>query len=140
MKTLPLVAVGAAALLNLCLPINQASAMGGNSSTASPSSVPAVPASGVTAPEKSIAKKLAKLTSALTLTADEQTKILPILQQEAAEIKALRANTSLSKEDHAAKLKAIHLDAKTKIAAVLSPDQQKKFADMGPGHRKQANS
>jgi hypothetical protein len=133
MKHTNLLAIGLSTLLTLSLPLHQAGAMG-------PSGGPtnATPTSAGDHPGKSVEKKLAKLTAALNLTAEEQAKIIPILEQEAAQVKALHADQTLSKTDHAAKLKQVHADTKLKIAAVLNADQQKKFADMGPGHRSSA--
>ena len=73
---------------------------------------------------------LQMLTKRLDLTADEQAKIKPILDTEQTDMQANRQNTALSQEDRRAKNKEIRDAANTQINAVLTPDQQTKFAAM----------
>ena len=71
---------------------------------------------------------LEKLTTALTLTSDQQTQIKPILDTERASMQAARSDTTLSQEDKMSKMKDARDTANTAINAILTPDQQTKFA------------
>jgi Spy/CpxP family protein refolding chaperone len=73
---------------------------------------------------------LNNLSKELNLTDDQKAKIKPILGNEAAQMKALREDTSLSREDRRAKFSDIQKKASDDIKAVLNPDQQKKYDDM----------
>lgn len=73
--------------------------------------------------------KLAKLTEKLNLTKDQQEKIKPILDKEAADMKAIDKN--LSKEQKMAKFQEIRKNTKEEINKVLTPEQQKKYGEMG---------
>lgn len=70
------------------------------------------------------------LTEKLGLTPDQQAKVKAIFEASHAQVKAIRSDTSLSKEDKRAKLKAIHDSNNTQIRALLTPDQQQKFDAM----------
>jgi Spy/CpxP family protein refolding chaperone len=71
---------------------------------------------------------LQRLTTALTLTSDQQTQIKPILETEVSTMQGIRADTSLSREDRMSKMKDARDTANTAINAILTPDQQTKFA------------
>ncbi len=75
-------------------------------------------------------ERLNNLSKELNLTDDQKAKIKPILGNEAAQMKALREDTSLSREDRRAKFSDIQKKASDHIKAVLNPDQQKKYDDM----------
>jgi hypothetical protein len=70
------------------------------------------------------------MAQALELTGDQQEKIKPILESEASQMQELRANTSLSQEDRMAKMKEIRQSTASQINPILTPDQQKKYAEM----------
>jgi Spy/CpxP family protein refolding chaperone len=72
-------------------------------------------------------KELADLTTKLTLTADQQAKIKPILTDESTKIHAAKKASTGSADDAKAKSKAIRTDANQQIRALLTPDQQKTF-------------
>ena len=76
------------------------------------------------------AMMLQRLTTALDLTADQQAKNKPILEAETTQMQANRQDASLTQPDKMAKNKAIREDANTQINAILTPDQQTKFAAM----------
>ena len=105
------------------------------SASASPSMSSGAPVAAETKSDKSVGKKLEKLTSSLALTADQQGRIKPVLEQESAQVREVRADKTMAKTDRSAKLKTIHADTKARIASLLTPEQQKKYASMGPGHR-----
>lgn len=75
----------------------------------------------------SVDDRLAALTKDLTLTAEQQAKIKPILQDQADKIKALMADTTVAQADRRTKMKAIRDAANTAIKAVLTPEQSTKF-------------
>jgi len=75
-------------------------------------------------------KELAELTQTLTLTNDQQAKIKPILADEASKIHGGKKAAAGPDADAAkARNKAIRDDANKQINALLTPDQQKLFAE-----------
>lgn len=82
-------------------------------------------------------QKLQRMTQQLNLTADQQTKIKPILEQEQQQVQTLHGDTSMSQPDRMSKMQQIHQDTNDQIKSVLTPDQQQKFTQMqdrhGPG-------
>jgi periplasmic protein CpxP/Spy len=73
---------------------------------------------------------LQKLATQLQLTDDQKAKIKPLLQEQYTQLKSVHDDTSLSDEQKKAKMKAIHQDYHSQIQAVLTPEQQKKYAAM----------
>ena len=71
---------------------------------------------------------LEKLTTALDLTADQQAKIKPVLDDAHSQMMTMRQDTSMSQDDKMAKMKDVWTNANSQIEAVLTPDQQTKFA------------
>lgn len=63
----------------------------------------------------------------LQLTADQKEKLKPIMQDETQKLKALRQDTSLSKQDKAAKIKTIHEETNAKVKPILTADQLEKW-------------
>lgn len=78
----------------------------------------------------SVDDRLAALTKALTLTADQQAKIKPILQDQTDKMKAVFADTTVQQADKRAKMKEIRDAANTAIKAVLTADQAKTFDEL----------
>jgi Spy/CpxP family protein refolding chaperone len=78
------------------------------------------PASGV----------LQLLSEKLSLTDAQKDAIRPILAAEPNEIKAVHLDSSLSSEQKLAKIKEIRDSNREKINALLTPEQQKIFAEM----------
>ena len=74
--------------------------------------------------------QLARLTTELSLTADQQAQIKPIPDTLHTTIQTTRADNSLARPDQMAKIKEAHETANTAINALLTPDQQTKFAAM----------
>ena len=90
-----------------------------------------------TVPGKAGARKMADprrrllyLATRLDLTEEQQQRILPLLQDEAVQMKALRDDTSLDRKARWAKMKPIRTATIDKVRAVLTPDQQQKFDEM----------
>lgn len=70
----------------------------------------------------------ANLAQELNLTADQKTKVQPILDNATAQMKAIRTDTSLSREDQRAKFGQIVQAAMAQIGPLLTPEQQKQLA------------
>lgn len=73
---------------------------------------------------------LQKVATELNLTDDQKAKIKPILQDEYNQLTAVHEDASLSQDQKLAKAREIHETAKSQIQAVLTPEQQTKFAEM----------
>ncbi len=71
---------------------------------------------------------LARLTKELDLTDDQQAKIKPILETFHTQAQSVHQDTSLSPEDRRSKMKDARETLNSQINAVLTPDQQTKFA------------
>jgi len=76
--------------------------------------------------------QLNRLSEALTLTDDQKAKIKPILEAQYKERTAISENQSLSQEDRGAKMRELNTSTQAKVKAVLTPEQQKKYAELQP--------
>jgi Spy/CpxP family protein refolding chaperone len=70
------------------------------------------------------------LTTKLDLTADQQTKIKSILDENHQQMRATMNDQSLSKEDKHAKMKSMHDSIHAKVREVLTDEQKPKFDAM----------
>jgi Spy/CpxP family protein refolding chaperone len=75
-------------------------------------------------------ERLQELAKKLNLTDDQKQKLRPILQDEAKQMQAVRADTSMTKQQKMEKAKDINESFKPQISAVLTPEQQKKWEEM----------
>src|SRR5215469_5854572 len=75
-------------------------------------------------------QRLQRMTQSLNLTEDQQAKIKPILDNESTQMQSLRSDSSLSQEDRMAKMKQIRENTTSQINPILTPDQQKQYAEM----------
>ena len=75
------------------------------------------------APSQYFSMKLQNLSDKLNLTQDQQTKIRPILSQEAGEAGQVMGNPVLSKEDQFNRVEKIVQSSDKKLRPFLSPDQ-----------------
>lgn len=76
----------------------------------------------------------------LNLTADQTSKLEPILADQQQKMAALRSNTSLTPDQRREQFRSIHKDTQTQLASVLTPDQLQQLRSMhrGPhGQRQQ---
>ena len=71
---------------------------------------------------------LEHMTKTLNLTADQQAKVQPILDQAKPQIRAIH-------HDAMQKAGAVMDDAMSKIRPLLTPEQQKKFDDLKAAHQ-----
>ena len=73
---------------------------------------------------------LQRLDKALTLTDEQKTKIKPILEDQTKQLKALRENAGEDRKGAAAQARKLTEEMNAKIKALLTPEQQTKFAQM----------
>ena len=71
-----------------------------------------------------------RLDKVLTFTDEQKTKVKAIYEDQAKQLKALRADASGDRKEAAAKARKINDDTNTKIKAILTPEQQTKFTEM----------
>ena len=71
-----------------------------------------------------------KMMQELNLTDAQKAKLKPIMEGQRDKVKALRADTTLDQKAKRAKMKAMRADMEQQVNAILTPDQQKKLADM----------
>jgi protein CpxP len=72
-------------------------------------------------------QRLAHMTKRYKLTADQQSQIKPILQDEQQQMQSMRSDTTSSREDKMAKMKSTHEASSQKIEAVLTDEQKQKY-------------
>ena len=85
----------------------------------------------------SVDDQLKNLTDKLNLTADQQAKVKPILQDTQTQAQAVMKDSSLSQDDRRAKMRSLHESSSAKIRDVLNDDQKKKFDDWQQEMRRQ---
>lgn len=75
-------------------------------------------------------QQLARMTRQLDLTNAQQDKIKPILEKQQKEMRSLRQDTSMSRQERFAKFREIHKKTFAKIRPILTPKQQKELKQM----------
>ena len=78
-----------------------------------------------------------KMMAELNLTDAQKAKLKPIMEATRAQMKAMREDTTMSREDKMAKMKAMRATNETKINAILTPTQQKKLAELKAARKAQ---
>jgi len=73
----------------------------------------------------------------LQLTDAQKAKLQPIIQEEMSQIEAVRNDSTLTMDQKVEKVRQIKQTEFPKIQAVLTPEQQKKLADMQERARQQ---
>lgn len=81
--------------------------------------------------------KMGKMSTALSLTDVQKAQIKPILLSTREQVKAIKADTTLTPADRKAKMKAIRKGSMAQIRPLLTADQQQKMKAMR-GHHKAA--
>ena len=71
--------------------------------------------------------KVQAVAQQLQLTPDQKVKVLPILEQEAPKLEAIKNNSSLSGMEKMKQLRAIHAETAPELQRILSPAQYQKF-------------
>ena len=69
-------------------------------------------------------ERMARLTQALNLTAEQQQKIRPVLEQAQQQMQALAADNATPMADRQVKAQAIRENVRSQIDAVLTPEQK----------------
>jgi Spy/CpxP family protein refolding chaperone len=72
-------------------------------------------------------RRLEHLTLELTLTAEQQARIKPILEGEFAQLEKVRGNDALNRDERRARLQELNLATYEEIKPVLTPEQLKKY-------------
>ena len=75
----------------------------------------------------SVDDQVAAMTDQLNLTADQQAKIKPLLQDQHDQMQTLMKDTSLSPDDRRAKARSVHQSTVAKVREILNDDQKKKY-------------
>jgi len=75
-----------------------------------------------------------KMAQRLNLSADQTTKLEPILANRDQKAAALRGNTALSPQDMKMQMQAIHKETRQQLNAVLTPEQMQQLKTMRRGH------
>jgi len=70
------------------------------------------------------------LTKKLNLSADQQAKLKPILEDQRKQMEAIRNDSSLAREDKFSKMQSLRQSSDTEIKGILNEDQQKNFDKM----------
>src|SRR5262249_44135939 len=73
---------------------------------------------------------VSKMSDKLSLSADQRNKITPIITDRQAKLKALNANTSLSRPQRLRQMRSIFESSDSQINAILTPEQQQKYTQM----------
>lgn len=76
------------------------------------------------------ARQIQMLSKRLNLSSDQTAQLQPILADRAEKMKALFANSSLSREDRRSQMMTIMQDTDAKIKGVLTADQKQKYDAM----------
>lgn len=78
----------------------------------------------------SVDDQLKHLTKKLNLTAEQQDKLKPILEDQRAQMEKIHSDTSLSREDRFSKMQELRQNSDSQIKSVLTEEQQKNFDKM----------
>jgi periplasmic protein CpxP/Spy len=73
------------------------------------------------------AQKLAMMTKQLNLSPEQKMKLMPILEEEAPKVQAIKSNSSLTGMQKMEQLRAIHEQTNPQVQAILSPQQYQQF-------------
>jgi periplasmic protein CpxP/Spy len=74
--------------------------------------------------------RLEWMTKELNLTEDQQAKLKPILADEAKQMHSVKEDTTLTQDQKRDKMKEIRQKTDSQVNDILTPDQQKKYADL----------
>lgn len=69
------------------------------------------------------AQKLEQVARELNLTPAQEVKLIPILREEAPKVRAIKANTSLTRMQKVEQLRAIHAQTEPQVRTILTPEQ-----------------
>lgn len=77
----------------------------------------------------SVDDQLKMMTDKLGLTADQQAKIKPILEDQRTQAQAVMKDDSLSQDDKRTKMHSLHESTNSKVSNLLTDDQKKKYTE-----------
>ena len=77
-----------------------------------------------------VGERLKWLSQQLNLTEDQKKQLKPILAGEFKQMRAVGADASLTQDQKREKMKQIHEASRPQVQAILTPEQQQKFAQM----------
>ena len=77
------------------------------------------------------------LSKELNLTDEQKAQVKTILDEQSKQMRAMQEDTSLTEEQKHEKMKQIHQSTHSQINGILTPEQQKKFAEMKEQHKGQ---
>ncbi|MGI4852445.1 MAG: hypothetical protein ACRYF4_00190 [Janthinobacterium lividum] len=75
-------------------------------------------------------KAAMKISNELGLSADQESKLEPVIADRQRKIAAVRANTALTEADRKQQIRTIHQASNAQMKAVLSDDQMKQLSTM----------
>jgi hypothetical protein len=84
-----------------------------------------------------IRAKLEKISAELNLTPQQKLQLLPILKEEAPELKAIKENASLGPIQKARQLRQASTAIDAKVLPILNPMQQEKWQEMRERERQE---
>jgi hypothetical protein len=76
------------------------------------------------------AKALEQLAQQLNLTPQQKAQLVPILVAEAPKVKAIKADTSLTKAQKLEQLRAVHAQTAPQVKAILTPQQYQQLQEI----------
>jgi len=82
-------------------------------------------------------KRMQIIAHVLNLTVAQKQQLKPIIQAAIIQRKAIRWNTSLTREQKKEQLKALHTEMAPKIKAILTPEQLEKWKMLRQRHNSQ---
>ena len=77
-----------------------------------------------------VGERLKWLSQQLNLTQDQKKQLKPILAGEFKQMRAVGEDASLTQDQKREKMKQIHEASRPQVQAILTPEQQQKFAQM----------
>jgi Spy/CpxP family protein refolding chaperone len=95
-----------------------------------PSTAPQTPSAAQPTPQEQAHQTIEKIGSDLSLTADQKTKLEPIVAGEIQQVRDLKADTTMTPEQKQAKFQETLSGDHAKIDAILTPEQKQKLAQL----------
>ena len=90
--------------------------------------------------QKFAERHIERMSEKLNLTEQQKKDITPIIESEMKEVRAVTSNESLTKEQKWEKINAIHQTTKERLSKILTPEQQKKYADEMENQAREKNA
>lgn len=87
----------------------------------------------------SVDEHVKMLADQLNLTADQQAKVKPMVQQMTDDMNRIMQDQSLSREERGTKIKAVRTEADKKLRAILTEEQKRKLDELEANMHSQAH-